>query len=206
MGTPSRFVTGLNPLLLIFQHWAVELGLWYRYELQYYENGSQLRVTRSGEDDDLIDRMNYKKMPHVVKRVFQGRTHFSFRQIHQIAEYIIAKRRRYILDVSDCHNFAIDLIHKILTIPNLALLGVKLGASTLRFGKPLFLGITKILEWTGQIKDPIKQRIEGLQNFVGGLYSDNDEFRRMAVLGFESAIGLHHDDDPTLEQQDVAEQ
>ncbi|KAL2009333.1 hypothetical protein VTN00DRAFT_7527 [Thermoascus crustaceus] len=216
--TVSRERAGLNPLILIFQHWAVEVGSscsgrWYRYELQYYREGSRLRVTPSDEED--IERMNYEEMPHVVKQVFRGKTRLSFGQISDIAQCIISKRRRYILGVSDCHNFAIELINQILTFRNMAFMGVKLGESIIRRTfKPIFLGVTRVLEWAGKIRDPLQSGIDWCQ---GWFVQHDDDDRRI-----QYNPKRHYDDDDdddddddydyddddvytTLEQQDVAE-
>lgn len=43
-------------------------------------------MTPSDEED--IERMNYEEMPHVVKRVFKGKTRLSFGQISDIGKLI----------------------------------------------------------------------------------------------------------------------
>ncbi|EEP82062.1 predicted protein [Uncinocarpus reesii 1704] len=165
--TLARWKAGVSPAILIFQHWAVEIGSdeygWYRYELQYFKRGSELRVTRVA-DEESMERLRYKKVPLAVKKIFKGSTEMSFGQIESIGQRIINRRKRYILGVSDCHNFAIDLIAAIVCSPKPILTGVKVGAAAIRYvAKPIFLAITKVLEWAGVITEP-------LQKALGWLY------------------------------------
>ncbi|EEP81567.1 predicted protein [Uncinocarpus reesii 1704] len=135
---------------------------WYRFELQYFRDGSQLRVTRVDDEDERENR-KYKQFPPFVQKWLQGTTRFSFAEIKELAHDIIEKRKRYILGVSDCHNFAIDLVHKIFNSYKLVPAAMKLGTSAVRqLVRPVCLAITKALEWTGVIREPLEKAFRRL--------------------------------------------
>nr|KMM66541.1 hypothetical protein CPAG_02879 [Coccidioides posadasii RMSCC 3488] len=105
----------------------------------------------------------YKRFPPFVQKRLQGTTRFSFAEIREFAHGIIEKRKRYILGVSDCHNFAIDLVHKIFNSYKLVPAAMKLGTSALRqLVRPVCLAITEALEWTGVIREPLQNAFRWL--------------------------------------------
>lgn len=110
-------------------------------------------------------------------------------------------------------------------------MGVKLGESIIRRTfKPIFLGVTNVLEWAGKIRDPIQSGIDWCQGwFLQHDDDDGDGHRRIQYNqkrhydddddddddgydddgdhgydGYDYYDDDDEDDDATLEQQDVA--
>ncbi|KAF2191756.1 hypothetical protein K469DRAFT_695884 [Zopfia rhizophila CBS 207.26] len=80
--TLPQLVTTLIPVWVLFQHWAVEVGERgnaHRFELEYYSDGSKLRVTRPGDPDP--NRASYEEFPYGHRHIWGGKTSKSLKEI-----------------------------------------------------------------------------------------------------------------------------